>query len=74
MKKILIIVIIPIAIFLVGYFSIIVYAHSKLNNAKEKIIENNPEITKVEYINSSGHWLTEKFRKKIYWNNSTQVL
>lgn len=41
---------------LTAYLSIILYTHSKLNHMKEKVIENYPEIAKVEKINSMGGW------------------
>ncbi|WP_347792199.1 hypothetical protein [Solibacillus sp. CAU 1738] len=40
----------------VGYFSIQLYSNNMLTNAKENVIENNPEITNVVSINNIGKW------------------
>ncbi|MEK4229218.1 hypothetical protein [Solibacillus sp. FSL H8-0538] len=56
MRKVTTIVAAFVIVLLVGYFSIRLYTDMKLNGVKEKVIENNPGISKVENINSKNHW------------------
>lgn len=56
MKKIMIICICVVFIFLSGYLSINLYTHNKLNNIRENIIKDNPEISEVKSVNSIGQW------------------
>lgn len=56
MKKVITIIVSLAVVLFIAYVSILLYTNSKLNNVKEKVIENNPEITNVEKINSIGGW------------------
>ena len=39
-----------------GYFSIHFYTTAKINGAKEKMLEHNPAITKIEEVTGIGAW------------------
>ncbi len=45
-----------VIIVVVVYISIHLYTKSKLDTIREKVNENYPEITKIESVNSIGHW------------------
>lgn len=56
MKKVIKIVSCFVIVILAGYLTVNLYTVIKLNDIKEKIIEKNPEITKMETMNSVGQW------------------
>jgi len=56
LKKVIAIIGSIVILILVAHFSINLFINSKLNYVKEKVIENYPEITNVENINSIGKW------------------
>jgi len=56
LKKVITILVSLAGVLLIAYVSILLYTNSKLNDVKEKVFENNPEITNVEKINSVGGW------------------
>lgn len=41
---------------LIAYISIQLYTNSKLDHGKAKVIEQNPEISHIQSINSIGQW------------------
>lgn len=43
-------------VLLIAYFSINIYTNSTLDDVKQKVIENNPEIRSIEKISSIGGW------------------
>ncbi|MED4402121.1 hypothetical protein [Metabacillus fastidiosus] len=53
LKKILVSI---VSIVVVVYISIHLYTKFKLDTMREKVKGSHPEITKVESVNSIGHW------------------
>ena len=56
MKKRVLLILCFTLILFVGYFSIHFYATAKVNGAKEKVLEHNQAISKIEEVTSTGAW------------------
>lgn len=56
MKKRLLVVLIVIGVIVSCYLLVGFYSNYKLETVKTNVLQQNPEITKVESINSVGKW------------------